>query len=229
MKKINYILIFSCFALQLNAQINKVQMDGLYPYIVYLPEGYADSTSNFPLILFLHGRSLCGTNLEKVDDYGPIYEIKRGFKVPFIIIAPQTPCGKMWEPLRLNKLLDAVIPFYKIDTNRMYVWGMSMGGYGTFHYTGKYAYRFAAAIAMCGGGDTMDAPNMLDLPLWVIHGTADRIVPISESVKMVEAIKKAGGEQVIFTAVKGWDHGAPYVCFREKEKYDWLLKHSRRN
>lgn len=223
MRKILIVLILISLCLTGNAQIKSYKAKSPYPYLVYTPDVAPDSNGKYPLIVFLHGRSLSGKNFKKLYRYGPIAEIQRGLKVPFLVVAPQT--TNSWNPGKLNQMLDQVIEDYPVDTSRIYVWGMSMGGYGTFYFAGKFAERFAAAIAMCGGGDTTDAPNMIDLPLWVIHGTKDHIIPISESEKMVEAIQCAGGDKVIFTRVEGWNHGSPARCFREMEKYNWLLEH----
>jgi predicted peptidase len=195
-----------------------------YPFWLYLP---ADSilNNNPPVLIFLHGRSLSGTTLDLVKKYGVIKEIERGREIPAIVIAPQTPAGKSWEPSKIKNTLDFVRSQYKTDTNRVYVAGMSLGGYGTLRFTGAYPEVVTAAVALCGGGNTSDGCDLASVPLWIQHGNADRAVPISESEKIVRAINDCnGGENLKYTVHKGADHGALEKVFRTDEMYEWLFQ-----
>lgn len=192
-----------------------------YPYYLYLPE---DSilTNNPPVLVFLHGRSLSGTNLESLKRYGVMSEIIKGRHFPAIVIAPQTNNG--WKPQLIKEVIDNVRTQYSTDTTRLYVIGMSMGGYGTINFTGTYPDMVAGAVAMCGGGDLHLAEGLSKVPLWIRHGDKDYVTPVSESQKIVNAIKKFSTENLIFTIDKGLDHGDMARFFRGTEVYDWLFR-----
>lgn len=198
-----------------------------YNFWVSTPEGYEDSICGLPLMIFLHGRSLCGNDLNRVKRYGILYEIERGKKVPMVVLAPQCPKGQHWDADAIDELVSYVCSKINIDTFRVYVAGMSLGGYGALHYAGKYPKRVAAVAALCGGGNPADACGMKQLPVWMIHGKADKAVPYTQSVQMWDAIKSCGGDKVILTLVAGWDHGAPARYFRRDDFYEWFLQYSK--
>ena len=228
MKKINSIL-FACFisSIAANAQLSTVVGKADYNFWINLP---ADSIlkNNPPILIFLHGRSLSGSNLELVKKYGVIKEIEHGRMIPAIVIAPQVPAGKSWEPQKVLDVLRYVQSLYTTDTNRVYVAGMSLGGYGTLHFAGAYPEVVTAAVALCGGGNPSDGCDLATVPLWIQHGNRDAAVPLSESQKVVNAIRACnGGENLIFTVVDGADHGALERVFRTDEMYDFLFKYTK--
>jgi predicted peptidase len=228
MKKINSIL-FACFisSIAANAQLSTVIGKADYNFWINLP---ADSIlkNNPPILIFLHGRSLSGSNLELVKKYGVIKEIEHGRMIPAIVIAPQVPSGKSWEPQKVLDVLRYVQSLYTTDTNRVYVAGMSLGGYGTLHFAGAYPEVVTAAVALCGGGNPSDGCDLATVPLWIQHGNRDAAVPLSESQKVVNAIRACnGGENLIFTVVDGADHGALERVFRTDEMYDFLFKYTK--
>jgi predicted peptidase len=192
-----------------------------YPYYLYLPH---DSilNNNPPVMVFLHGKSLSGSTLENLKKYGVMSEIIKGRHFPAIVIAPQTNNG--WKPQSIKEVIDVVRTKYTTDSTRLYVIGMSMGGYGTINFTGTYPDLVAGAVAMCGGGDLHLAENLSKVPLWVRHGDKDYIVPINESQKIVNAIKKFSEKNLKFTIDKGLDHGDMARFFRGTEIYEWLFK-----
>jgi predicted peptidase len=165
--------------------------------------------------------------MNMVRKYGVIHEMDKGRVVPAIVIAPQVPAGKSWEPKKIMEVLRYVQSEYKTDTNRVYVAGMSLGGYGTLHFAGEYPEIVTAAVALCGGGNVKDAGNLAEVPLWIQHGNLDNAVPISESEKIVKAIKACnGGENLTYTVVKGANHGDLERVFRTDEMYNWLFQFS---
>ncbi len=195
-----------------------------YHYLLYTPESYKkDSTKRYPMILFLHGRSLSGRNVEMVKRYGIIYEILRGQKMEFVVVAPQCQAG--WNSDNLIKILDYAQKNYRVDVCRTYLTGMSMGGYGAWILAGDYPHRFAAVAPVCGGGNIKHAKNLVNMPTWVFHGAQDKAVPISESEKMVSAIKAQKGKKIQFTIYKNDGHSELVKVFRMRELYDWFLKH----
>jgi len=215
-------LNFKCFS-----QLSSVKGKTHYPFWINLP---VDSilNNNPPILIFLHGRSLSGTDLNKVKKYGVIKEIEKGRKIPAIVIAPQVASGS-WQPEKILELLEYIQGIYKTDTNRVYLCGMSLGGYGTLHFAGKYASKITAAVALCGGGNPSDAKILATIPLWIQHGTGDKAVPVSESRIVVNAIKKVNkGKNLIYTELKGVSHAGLEIVFRSDEMYDWLFSQVRK-
>lgn len=199
---------------------------GSYDFWVYVPQERAvKDTSRLPLILFLHGKSLSGNNLEQVRGYGPLEALKFGRKIDAIVLAPQAQGG--WSPSRVKKVLDWTEQHYPVDTNRIYVFGMSMGGYGTIDFVGTYPDKVAAAIAMCGGGTIKNYSGLNKVPLWIIHGTSDSSVSYKESQKVVDAMKASGPTDLLrFDLHEGVNHSRLGRVFYMSEPYDWFLKHS---
>jgi predicted peptidase len=219
----NNILIFLSFLIcnSLLAQLTPVKGKADYNFWINLP---SDSVlkSKPPILIFLHGKSLSGTDLNRVKKYGVIHEIENGRKINAIVVAPQVASGH-WVPEKVLSVLEYVQKNYDTDSSRVYVCGMSLGGYGTMHFAGKYSDKITAAVALCGGGNEKDACNLATIPLWIQHGNLDSAVPIKESEKMVEAIKKCDDKNLIFTVVKGANHGDLERVFRTDEMYDWLF------
>lgn len=204
----------------------KVVPDG-YNFWLSIPDTYKDQREKMPLILFLHGHSLCGTDLNRVRRYGCLDAISMGRDINAIVVAPQNPGGP-WNALKLNNVLNWVQEHFEFDTNRLYVIGMSMGGYGTFQYVGTYPERVAAAMAFCGGSNLREHCGLNTVPLWIIHGTADRAVSVAESQKVVNAMKACGKTDLLrFDKFPGINHSQLAKMFYIPETYEWLFRHSR--
>ena len=201
-----------------------------YNFWLYLPDGYEKTAHDTPLIIFLHGRSLSGSDLNRVRRYGLIDVVESGRKVDAMVMAPQCPSGVSWQPQKLHKTIEWVKRHYDFDTDRIYVVGMSLGGYGTIDYCATYPDEVAAGIGMCGGASVKPSvqQNLSRMPFWIIHGTADRAVPISESKKVVENVQDShdGDKRLKYTWLQGGDHGTPSHVFYKKETYDWLFSHA---
>lgn len=197
-------------------------------YLLYLPPDY-EAHDSWPLILFLHGRGERGDNLELVKKHGLPKKLESGEPLPFVIISPQCPAGSYWteELDALNALLDDVLANLKVDARRVYLTGLSMGGSGTWYLAARYPQRFAAIVPICGVGNRIAAQERLqNMPVWVFHGDADPIIPISESEKMVEALQSVDGN-VRFTVYPGVGHDSWTAAYNTPELYDWFLSHSR--
>lgn len=200
-------------------------------YWLSLPDGYeGDTSKKWPLVLFLHGAGERGDDLELVTKHGPPKLVKAGKNFPFILVAPQCPSDSWWESttqvIALTTLLDRVQADHRVDTDRVYCTGLSMGGYGTWRLACEYPSRFAAIAPVCGGGRPFLAKAMKDIPAWVFHGAKDPVVPLSESEKMVDALKRAGGT-VEFTIYPDALHDSWTETYDNPALYDWLLKHRR--
>jgi len=207
-----------------SAQLQKVTGKADYPFWLYLP---ADSIlkSNPPVVIFLHGRSLSGTDLNRVKRYGVINEIERGRDLPAIVVAPQVKSGQFWDPKRVLSILDYIQKNYKTDTSRVYVLGMSLGGSGTFHFAGAYPERVTAGVAIAGRGNLKDACNLSKVNLWVMHGKKDYDVPLINSTNIVDAIKKCKGDaELKFTVYPEHNHSTIERVFHKDEIYEWLFK-----
>lgn len=226
MKNILLFVLVLLSSKTLFSQLTAVNDKTTYDFWINLPP---DSIlkNNPPILIFLHGKSLSGTDLNKVKKYGVIHEIEKGRKIPAIVVAPQVESGH-WVPEKVLEVLEYVQKNYKTDSSRVYVCGMSLGGYGTMHFAGKYADRVTAAVALCGGGNVKDASNLSTIPFWIQHGNKDSAVPISESEKMVEAIKKYNPANLIYTIHQGANHGDLEKVFRTDEMYDWLFKQTKK-
>jgi len=194
-------------------------------YLLFLPQGYDQSKQRWPLMLFLHGAGESGTNLAKVKVHGPpkIVESKTDF--PFILVSPQSP-GFGWNPDTLNALLDDIVRHYRVDKHRIYLTGLSMGGFGTWALAAAHPEKFAAIAPICGGGDPADARKLVGLPIWVFHGGKDQVVPIQRSRDMVDAVKAAGGN-VKFTEYPEAGHDSWTETYNNPELYSWFLSHKR--
>lgn len=196
-----------------------------YNFWVYTPIDYFYSQEQTPVIIFLHGASLCGRNLERVRRYGPLDAIVKGRDIDALTIVPQNP-GGAWSPKKVMDVLDWVKSRYPCDTTRVYVLGMSLGGYGTMDVCGTYPDRIAAGMAICGGTSLKDVSGLGRLPFWFIHGTADRAVPIKQSKVVVDKLQQEGNDtRLLYNWLQGVNHGAPARIFYMKKTYEWLFSH----
>lgn len=231
MKKITLIILlsiiwFTNYSQKLVAFRGKVENS--YNFWLYIPP-HIDTTvnSNFPLVVFLHGSSLCGNDMEKVRRYGVIDAIEMGMKLDAFVLAPQNPGGS-WKPDKINALLDWVDSKYGINNDKIYVIGMSLGGYGTLDYAGNNSNRIAAAIALCGGSTLSNLCALNNLPLWIVHGASDRAVSFKQSQRVVDEMKKCGStDYLIYHNPKGVNHSILARIFYMPEIYNWLFSNSK--
>lgn len=199
---------------------------------LFLPERYkkASKEKPLPLIIYLHGSSRRGRNVEEVKANGlaPLMDKRDDFE--FIVASPQAlakyPWQRCWQPDDLIILLDHLLANYHVDPKRVYLTGLSMGGYGTWATIGKHADRFAAAAPICGGGDPAWAKDIGKLPVWAFHGEDDRVVLAERSKEMVEAIKAANGNAKL-TIYPGVGHDSYTQTYANPKLYEWFLKHQR--
>jgi predicted peptidase len=200
----------------------KVEMD----YLLALPKGY-DKQDAWPLVLFLHGAGERGDNLELVKKHGPPKLIGDGKEFPFIVVSPQCPKDVWWEPIELTALLDQVIKTHKVDEDRIYVTGLSMGGFGTWRLAALTPNRFAAIAPICGGGEEYWARRFSHVPTWAFHGAKDKGVPVERSQKMIDAMKEEGGEPKL-TVYPEAEHDSWTETYNNPMFYEWLLAQKRK-
>jgi len=178
------------------------------------------------VIIFLHGQSLCGRDLNRVKRYGPLDAIVKGRQIEALVIVPQNP-GGAWSPKKINDVLEWTKKNYAMDSTRVYVIGMSLGGYGTMDFAGTYPEKIAAAMALCGGCSLKDKSGLGKLPLWILHGTADRAVSVQQSKTVVEELQRTNNDSRLrFDWMKGASHGALARILYMTKTYDWLFSHS---
>ncbi|MBX3437748.1 MAG: prolyl oligopeptidase family serine peptidase [Planctomycetaceae bacterium] len=196
-------------------------------YLLSLPPGY-EKQDAWPLLLFLHGGGERGDNLALVKTHGPPKMIAAGQPFPFVVVSPQCPRDGWWQPTELLTLLDDVERTCKIDKDRIYVTGLSLGGMGTWELAAYAPERFAAIVPICGGGEAYWARRISKVPTWVFHGAEDVGVPLRRSQEMVDALRKAGGE-VRFTVYPHTGHLSWTTTYNNPELYSWLLQQRRQN
>jgi predicted peptidase len=195
-------------------------------YLLYLPKEYGkEAATRWPLILFLHGSGESGDDLEKVKKHGPPRLISEGKELPFIVVSPQSPGGG-WNTETLGVLLDEVTEKYAVDKDRIYVTGLSMGGYGAWDLTMAFPDRFAAIAPIAGGGTARRVRRIRHVPAWIFHGAKDTAVPLKEGQDMADALKAAGGD-VKLTVYPEAGHDSWTETYNNPELYTWLLQHKR--
>jgi predicted peptidase len=208
-------------------------------YLLFLPKGYnARATNRWPLILFLHGAGERGPDIWRATIHGPTKFIEQHPDFPFILLTPQCPAGAKWSDDTVLAVLDSVTAKYKADTSRIYLTGLSMGGYGAWSLATTYPERFAAVAPICGGEgnigtvltmmDTNKAPYLKKLPIWAFHGAKDNVVAEEESERMVKLLKKAAGNDVKLTVYPEANHNSWTQTYDNPELYEWFLRHERK-
>ncbi|WP_183567133.1 prolyl oligopeptidase family serine peptidase [Mucilaginibacter sp. SP1R1] len=224
------------------------------PYRLLFPKHF-NPAKKYPLLFVLHGAGERGNNNEAQLKYGPERLLQDSVREKYeaIVVFPQCPANSYWSnvkqetdavtqkrkfifqinepPTKAMQLLMGLVdqfldkPF--VNKQRVYIGGLSMGGMGTFEIIGREPKIFAAAFAICGGDNTLNAKKYAKkVPLWIFHGTKDSVVPVEHSEVMVSAIKDAGGNPN-FTLYPGVDHNSWENAFREPELLSWLFSHSK--
>jgi predicted peptidase len=194
-------------------------------YLLYLPEGYESSNRQWPMVLFLHGGGETGENIEQLRREGLPKVLERNHDFPFVVVSPQSRRGG-WNTDALNALLDEVITNNKIDQERVYLTGLSMGGSGTWEMGCTYPERFAAIAPICGGGSPARAKELKNVAVWAFHGAKDRVVPVARTEAMIKALKEAGCDPKL-TIYPDAGHDAWTATYDNPELYTWFLEHKR--
>ena len=193
-------------------------------YLLYLPDGYRQDTLNkWPLLLFLHGSGERGDDLEKVKTHGPPKLIAQGQQFPFIVVSPQaTRQGQGWSTADLYALLQDCKQKYRVDVDRIYLTGLSMGGFGTWSLAIEHPEEFAAIVPICGGGDTTDIWKLRHTAVWCFHGAKDKNVPLAFSQNMISALR-AYNPSANLTIYPEAEHDSWTATYSNDSLYQWLL------
>jgi predicted peptidase len=206
-------------------QLEKISKSGL-KYLEYIPQ-VDEENEEFPLLIFLHGMGERGDDLNRLKVHGPPSFLDNRKDFPFITISPQCPDTIIWNEEILLPFYDEIVEKYPIDKSRIYISGLSMGGYGTWLSICAKPNMFAAAAPICGGGDSEKLIAVKELPIWVFHGAKDNITPISRSEKMVNQLKKLGNV-VKFTIYPEANHDSWTQTYANPKLYDWFLSNKKK-
>lgn len=204
----------------------------------------------YPLVLFLHGAGERGDENQRQLKYFPdqMATPANRDKFPCFVLAPQCPPGKQWvdvpwgdkksTPMSAEAslpmqaaiaALQKTLQDHPIDPTRVYLTGLSMGGYGSWDLASRHPEWFAAAIIVCGGGDEAQAPKLKQLPIWAFHGGADTVVPTERSRSMVEAIRAAGGTRIDYSELPGVGHNSWSHAYSDAAgAIEWMFAQARK-
>jgi len=197
-------------------------------YLMFLPGNYSKKGNSSPMIVFLHGAGERGSDLEKVKKWGPPSIVEKDPDFPFILLSPQCPEGQKWNTYLVKGMIDDVLARYNVDKSRVYLTGLSMGGYGTWELAMACPEYFAAIAPICGGGNIHLIGRLKDMPIWVFHGKKDKSVPEQESAVLVDTLKKIGAD-VKYTILPEGGHSDVWIyAYGEAGLFDWFLEHQKK-
>jgi predicted esterase len=177
-------------------------------------------------MIFLHGSGQSGTDIQKVKTHGPPKLIEQGKQYPFIVVSPQARENEGWEPQVIIRLIKGIQSQYKVDKERIYLTGLSMGGFGTWNIASKFPSVFAAIAPVCGGGDTTQVMKLKHVPVWCFHGAKDNVVNPEQSYRMVRALKKFNPD-VKLTIYPDANHDSWTQTYNNDSLYTWMLQHKK--
>jgi predicted peptidase len=197
-------------------------------YLLHLPPG----KGKHPLIVFLHGHGESGSDLEKVKLHGIPRVVEEQPDFPFICVSPQCPTGVTWVLISdaVEALVLEMLKREDVDASRVYLTGLSMGGYGTWHVGVQRPDLFAALVPICGGGSFVNylpwrLPRLKAVPVWAFHGADDPIVLLEEQQRLIDALRQTSEAEVRFTVYAGVGHDSWTQTYANPELYEWFLQH----
>ena len=227
---------FTCLHAQQTAKITS----GGTGYLEYLPQDYGKNSNDYPVVIFLHGIGEKGTtstdpttlknSVMKVANVGLAKYIKYGAQYPFIVISPQlkSSYGK-WPSAYVIEVLNHVKKYLRVNEKKVYITGLSLGGYGTWTTLGDYPEVFAAAVPICSGGNALNKACEIaaeNVPLWGFHGTSDGIVSYTVTTKMINAVNACTPKPSPLaktTLFSGLGHNIWDKVYKQTTALDWML------
>lgn len=190
-------------------------------YLRFLPDGYEEG--KHPLVVFLHGAGERGKNLDLVKKHGPPKTAMDGHGFPFILVAPQCPEGRWWNPDEVIALTRELVKTLRVDATRVHLTGLSMGGFGTWACLAKAPDLYASGVPICGGGDPSVAAALKDIPIWAFHGEKDQAVPVAKTREMEAAIREAGGKRLRATYYPDQAHESWTPAYANPALFAWMM------
>ncbi|MFG0263320.1 MAG: prolyl oligopeptidase family serine peptidase [Novipirellula sp. JB048] len=236
---------YEAFRLQYNGGADQPQTIG---YRLMKPATIEPGKS-YPLVLFLHGSGERGEDNAAQLAYFPraMASEKHRDAFPCFVLAPQCRQGEKWVDVDWSdsaatamaesptpmmraaiEMLKRTLAEHPVDASRVYITGLSMGGYGAWDLVARHPQWFAAAVIVCGGGDDAQAAKLAELPIWVFHGDADSVVPVARSRNMVAAIRDAGGETIKYSELPGVGHASWHHAYADDSgAIPWMFDQQR--
>lgn len=204
---------------------------GGYPYQLFVPRGAIargkGDKARWPLMIFLHGSGERGDDIARVKVHGPPKIADRDPNFPFILVSPLLPAEQDWDITKLDRIVDRIARTLPVDTDRIYLTGLSRGGHATWRWAAAEPGRFAAIAPVAGRGDPATACALKDLPVWALHGDRDDVVTPEGSFAMARAIRACGGRVSRLTIYPDLGHNAWDPAYDDPALYLWLLSHRR--
>jgi predicted peptidase len=199
-------------------------------YLLHLPGGY-EQGGPWPLIIFLHGAGERGSDLSLLNKNPlPAMLAADETEFPFVVVSPQCPTENWWSMMvdELLALLDDVEARYNVDRNRVYLTGLSMGGFGAWSLASAHPERFAAIAPICGGyhGPSWFVRALKQVPVWAFHGAKDPVVPVEQTLRLVEELRQVDGD-VRVTVYPELEHDSWTATYHDPELFEWFLSHAR--
>lgn len=194
-------------------------------YYVYEPK--REKEEKLPLVVFLHGAGERGDGegeLDKIFNIAIPRMIKEGKKYPAVVLMPQCPSNMVWNDIvfALKNLIDSIVLKYNIDDKKISITGISMGGYGTWEMGMLFPEFFSAMAPVCGGGLSWRCFLLKDTPIWAFHGDQDEVVPITNSLELVDAVNKNDG-QAKLTILPKHGHDIWHQVYEQTDIIEWLI------
>lgn len=227
-------------------EASSVEVDGArYPFQLLHPAGRPSGPE--PLVVFLHGAGERGKDNSRQLTWLPLAMASDSFRerFPCWLLAVQCPEDEKWADVPWSEVMPSPLPKeptravravlaamervqreHAVDPDRVYLTGLSMGGYGAWDLAARFPGRFAAVLPICGGGDETTAPRLAEVPIWAFHGAEDPGVPVGRTRSMIAAIRAAGGSPK-FTEFPGVGHDSWTPAYRDPEVLDWLFAQRR--
>lgn len=196
-------------------------------YVLQIPASYNERSAKWPVIIYLHGIGERGTDLNMVKRSGLALRAVREADFPYIVISPQCKPDITWDVAGLNILYTDILKQYNIDPSRVYLTGLSMGGFGAWDWAMRFPAKFAAVVPICGAGTPSKACSLKDVPIWAFHNADDYTVGVAGSRDMVNALKACGSTVVKYTENATGGHDSWTKAYNDPALFSWLNQQKR--